>query len=200
MPEPDPAKIVAFASREALAQWLRVNHAGERELWVKIFKKKTGTRGIGWGDVVIEALCWGWIDSVKKSFDDEAYLQRITPRRPRSNWSKSNRDHAERLIADGRMQAPGLAQVRAAKTDGRWENAYAASEIEVPADFLAAVEREPNAKRCFEVLSKRHRYVIALGLTTAKRPATRQRRFDQFLHMLIRGEKPGDGAARDTAR
>jgi uncharacterized protein YdeI (YjbR/CyaY-like superfamily) len=190
MHEPDPAKIVAFASPEELGQWLRVNHARESELWVMMFKKKTGMPSVGWNDVVIETLCWGWIDGIKKSIDDEAYLQRITPRKPRSNWSKRNREHAKRLIDEGRMQEPGLVQVRAAKADGRWKNAYAASEMKVPADFLAAVERKPKAKQCFETLNKTDRYAIALGLTTAKRPKTRQRRFDKFLDRLIRGEKP----------
>ncbi len=190
MPEPNPEKIVAFASPEELGQWLSVNHACESELWVKTFKKKTGIPSVSWNDVVVESLCWGWIDGVKKSIDDEAYLQRITPRKPRSNWSKRNREHAERLIAEGRMQEPGLLQVRAAKADGRWKNAYAASEMKVPADFLAEVERNPKAKQFFETLNKTDRYAIALGLTTAKRPKTRQRRFDKFLDMLIRGEKP----------
>ena len=123
---------------------------------------------------------------IKKSIDGEAYFQRITPRKPRSTWSKRNREHAERLIAEGRMQEPGLVQVRAAKADGRWKNAYAASEMKVPADFLAAVERKPKAKQCFETLNRTNRYAIAYGLTTAKRPETRQRRFDKFLDMLIR--------------
>ena len=190
MPQRDPAKAVAFVSPEELGQWLRANHAREEELWIKIFKKHTGIPSIDWGQVVIEVLCWGWIDGLKKSIDDEAYLQRITPRRPRSSWSKRNREHAERLIRQGRMQEPGLAQVRAAKADGRWEKAYATSEMEVPADFLAAVQAEPKAKQFFDTLNKTGRFPIALGLTTAKRPETRQRRFDKFLDMLIRGERP----------
>jgi len=154
---------------------------------------KTGKPSVSWTEVVIETLCWGWIDGIKKSIDGEAYLQRITPRKPRSSWSKRNREHAERLIGEGRMQEPGRVQVRAAKADGRWKNAYAASEMKVPADFLAAVERKPKAKQCFETLNKANRYAIAYKLTTAKRPETRQRRFDEFLDMLIRGEKPDFG-------
>jgi len=193
MPEPNPAKIVAFASPEELGQWLRVNHASESELWVKIFKKKTGIPSVSWNDIVIETLCWGWIDGVKKSIDEAAYLQRITPRKPRSSWSKRNREYAERLIRDGRMEEPGLVQVRTAKADGRWKHAYVAGELKVPADFLAAVERKPKAKQCFVTWNKTNRYVIALELTTAKRPETRQRRFDKFMDMLIRGEKPDFG-------
>ena len=190
MPEPDPAKIVAFASPEELGQWLRVNHARESELWVMMFKKKTGMPSVGWNDVVIETLCWGWIDGIKKSIDDEAYLQRITPRTPRSNWSKRNREHAKRLIDEGRMQEPGLVQVRAAKADGRWKNAYTASEMKVPADFLAALESNPKAKQFFETLTKSSHYVIAYGLTSAKKPETRQRRFAKFINMLVREQKP----------
>jgi uncharacterized protein YdeI (YjbR/CyaY-like superfamily) len=193
MPEPDPEKIMTFATPNDLSRWLKMNHAIETELWVKIFKKKTGIPSVTWNDVVIEALCWGWIDGIKKSIDGEAYLQRITPRKPRSTWSKRNREHVERLIGEGRMQEPGLVHVRAAKADGRWKNAYAASEMKVPADFLAAVERKPKAKQCFETLNKTNRYAIAYGLTTAKRPETRKRRFDKFLDMLIRGEKPDFG-------
>ena len=196
MAEPDPAKIRSFASAEELGRWLEANHAAENELWVKVFKVKTGKPSVSWTEIVIESLCWGWIDGIKKSIDDEAYLQRITPRRPRSNWSKRNREHAERLVGEGRMREAGLVQIRAAKADGRWKNAYAASEMKVPADFLAAVQSKSKAKQCFETLNKSNRYAIAYGLTTAKRPETRQRRFDKFLDMLIRGEKPDFGFTR----
>jgi uncharacterized protein YdeI (YjbR/CyaY-like superfamily) len=190
MPEPDPARIMAFASSRDLGRWLEVNHAIESELWVKIFKKKTGIPSVTWDDVVIEMLCWGWIDGVKKSIDDEAYLQRVTPRKARSNWSKRNREHVERLISEGRITESGLVHVRAAKADGRWENAYAASEMEVPADFLAALESNPKAKHFFETLTKSSLYVIAYGLESAKKPETRQRRFAKFINMLVREKRP----------
>ena len=190
MPEPDPATIMTFESPIDFGQWLKVNHATETELWVKIFKKKTGIPSVTWDDVVVEVLCWGWIDGVKKSIDDQAYIQRVTPRKARSNWSKRNRDHAERLINEGRMMESGLVQVRAAKADGRWENAYTASEMKVPADFLDALESMPKAKQFFETLTKSSRYVIAHGLISAKKPETRQRRFAKFIDMLVRNEKP----------
>ena len=194
MPEPNPAKTMAFASPEDLSEWLKANHARESELWVKIFKKKSGVPTVSWNDVVIETLCWGWIDGVKKSLDDQAYLQRITPRKARSNWSKRNTEHVARLIAEGRMQESGMVHVRAAKADGRWENAYApASETKVPPDFLAALESRPEAKQFFQTLNKSSRYAITYGLTTAKKPETRQRRFDKFMDMLDRQEKPGFG-------
>ncbi|WP_372834216.1 YdeI family protein [Pontibacterium sp.] len=189
MPQSDPAKIMTFTSPKDLGQWLKVNHATETELWVKIFKIKTGIPSVTWDDVVVEALCWGWIDGVKKSIDDQAYLQRVTPRKARSNWSKRNRDHAERLISEGRMTESGLVQVRAAKADGRWENAYTASEMKVPADFLDALESRPKAKQFFETLTKSSRDVIAPGLIIAKKPETRRRRFEKFMDMLVNEEK-----------
>jgi len=191
MPEPDPAKIMTFATPNDLSRWLKVNHATETELWVKIFKKKTGIPSVTWNDVVIEALCWGWIDGIKKSFNDQAYYQRITPRKTQSKWSKRNREYAERLIGEGRMTNSGLVQIHAAKADGRWENAYTASEMKVPADFLAALESKPKAKQFFETLNKSSRYTIAYGLTSAKKPETRKQRFARFMDMLVCEEKPG---------
>ncbi len=193
MLKPDASKIMTFKSPKDLSKWLQANHANESELWVKIFKKRSGIPSVTWNEVVIEALCWGWIDGVKKSLDDQAYLQRITPRKIRSNWSKRNTEHVERLIIEGRMEEPGLMHVRAAKADGRWENAYAVSEMKVPADFLAALENRPKAKQFYETLTKSNRYAIAYGLKSAKKPETRQRRFNKFMDMLIREEKPGFG-------
>jgi uncharacterized protein YdeI (YjbR/CyaY-like superfamily) len=190
MPEPDPLRIMSFSTPKDLGEWIKVNHAIESELWVNIFKKNTGIQSVTWNDVVIEILCWGWIDGVKKSIDDQAYLQRITPRTARSNWSKRNTEHVERLINEDRMKEPGLVHVRAAKADGRWENAYVVSEMEVPADFIAALECKPNAKEFFETLNKSNRYAIAYGLISAKKPDTRIRRFAKFMNMLVHEEKP----------
>jgi len=190
MPEADPLKILPFATPKNLDQWLMENNSTESELWVKIYKKNTAIQSVTWNDVVIESLCWGWIDGVKKSIDDQAYLQRITPRKARSNWSKRNTEHVERLISEGRMKESGLVHVRAAKADGRWENAYVVSEMEVPADFLAELESKPNVKLFFETLNKSSRYVIAYGLTSAKKSETRQRRFEKFMNMLLNEEKP----------
>jgi len=167
-----------------------VNHATESELWVKIYKKNTGIQSITWNDIVIETLCWGWIDGVKKSIDDQAYLQRITPRKARSSWSKRNTELVERLISEDRMEEPGLVHVRAAKADGRWENAYVVSDMEVPADFLAALGNQPRAKQFFETLNKSSRYVIAYGLSSAKKPESRERRFEKYMSMLAHEEKP----------
>ena len=175
MPKPDTSKIVPFKSPKDLSLWLQANFFSESELWVKIFKKGSGVPSVTWNEVVIETLCWGWTDGVKKSLDDQAYLQRITPRRIRSSWSKRNTEHIERLIIEGRMEEPGLVHVRAAKADGRWENAYSVSEMRVPADFMAALDSRPKAKRFYETLTKSNRYAIAFGLESAKKPETRQK-------------------------
>lgn len=181
---------MSFAAPKDLGEWLKVNHATESELWVKIFKKNTGIQSVTWNDVVIEVLCWGWIDGVKKSIDSQAYLQRISPRTARSNWSKRNTEHVERLINESRMKEPGLVHVHAAKADGRWENAYVVSEITVPEDFITALENQPLAKQFFGTLNKSSRYVIAYGLISAKKIETRQKRFTKYMTMLTNEEKP----------
>jgi len=190
MPVPEPSRIMTFSTPEFLGQWLEENHAIESELWVKIYKKNTGINSVTWNDVVVEVLCWGWIDGIKKSIDEQAYLQRITPRKLRSNWSKRNTEHVERLISEGRMMKPGLVHVDAAKADGRWESAYVVSEMAVPTDFLAALEGDATAKQFYDTLNKSSRYVIAYGLTSAKKAETRQRRFTKYMNMLIQQEKP----------
>jgi len=190
MRNPDSEKIKSFASPNDLGCWLKSNHAIESELWIKIFKIKTGIVSVTWNDIVIEALCWGWIDGIKKSIDEQAYLQRITPRKARSNWSKRNRVHVERLVNEGKMTESGLVHVRAAKADGRWENAYSVSEIKVPADFIAALEQKPKAKQFYESLTKSSHYVIAHGLISAKKIETRQRRFAIYIDKLVNEEKP----------
>ncbi|MCY7294259.1 YdeI/OmpD-associated family protein [Alteromonas sp. a30] len=190
MPEMAPVKVMTFATPNDLGQWLQINHKTESELWIKVFKKNTGIVSVTWDDIVIEALCWGWIDGIKKAIDEQAYLQRITPRKAKSSWSKRNREHAQRLINDGRMMKAGFVHISAAKADGRWENAYSVSEMEVPQDFIVALESKPKAKAFYETLTKSNRYVIANGLLSAKKPETRQRRFEKFMDMLAREEKP----------
>ncbi len=191
---PDPKKIRPFKTPKSLHTWLRNNHDKKDELFVKIYKKHSGIRSVTWNDVVIEALCWGWIDGVKKSFDDDAYLQRITPRRPKSTWSLVNTRHVQRLIEEGRMQASGLVHVNAAKADGRWENAYAPpSEQSIPEDFLNALAQRPRANAFYKTLKKAHLSAIAYGLSIAKKQETRQRRFNKFMAMLERGEAPDFG-------
>ncbi|WP_336407732.1 YdeI/OmpD-associated family protein [Gallaecimonas kandeliae] len=186
----DDSLELAFDTPAAFSAWLAANHQTEAVLWLRIYKKGSGRRTISWEEAVIEALCWGWIDGQKQALDQHAYLQRFTQRRPGSPWSRRNKAHAERLMAEGRMQPPGLAQVQAAKADGRWDAAYAPpSEMQVPDDFLAALKSRPEAQAFFDTLNKHNRYAIAYRLQSAKKAETRQKRFEQFLAMLERGEK-----------
>lgn len=180
---------IAFAAPEQLEKWLKTHHASETELWVRIFKKGSQIPSVTWSDCVVVAIAWGWIDGHKKSLDDSSFLQRLTPRRPKSNWSKINCQHAERLISEGRMQPPGLALVEAAKKDGRWERAYAGSAgLVIPDDFLLALKKNRAAKKVFDGLDRRNLYAIYHRLQTAKRPETRQKRITDFVAKLARGE------------
>lgn len=136
-----------FETPEQLHAWLQAHHASKTELWVRIFKKATGQPSVTSDDCVVAVIAWGWIDGIRKSLDDTSFLQRLTPRRARSNWSQKNVQHAERLIAQGRMQAAGLAQVEAARNDGRWATAYGGSATMVmPEDFLAELKQDPAAR------------------------------------------------------
>lgn len=190
MPEPDETRIQTFETPAAFGAWLERHHAAEPEVWLKMYKKGSGRSTIRWQEAVVEALCWGWIDGIRKSLDDEAFLQRFTPRRRGSNWSRINREHVERLIREGRMQEAGLIHVRAAQADGRWEAAYApGSEMALPQDFLSALEERPQAKAFFETLNRQNLFAIFYRLQTAKRPETRQRRLEKILAMLTAGEK-----------
>lgn len=183
-------ETTSFASSKELDIWLSRHCASKSELWIKVYKKGSGTASVSWDDIVIECLRWGWIDGIKKSLDDDAYLQRITPRKPKSIWSKRNTEHVERLIGEGRMQEAGLVHVRAAKADGRWQSAYRASDVNVPDDFLQALENVPDAKAFYARLPKSSRAIIAHGLTSAKRPETRKKRFESYMNALTFGEKP----------
>lgn len=124
MPKIDPTQCISFETPEKLKQWLKENHSVKSELWIKIFKKGSQIPSVNWEEIVLEVLCWGWIDGIKKSIDEQAYMQRITPRKAKSIWSKRNTEHVERLIREGRMQESGMIHVQAAQSDGRWDNAY----------------------------------------------------------------------------
>jgi uncharacterized protein YdeI (YjbR/CyaY-like superfamily) len=170
-------EALSFESPEALAAWLKENHATSRELWVRIFKKSTKRPSVTWEDCVVAAIAWGWIDGQRRSLDDDSFLQRLTPRRARSNWSMKNRKHAERLIAEGVMEPSGLAQVTAAKADGRWDRAYAGSaDMVFPEDFRAALRAAPAAEARFATLRQSERFAIYYKVQDAKRADTRARR------------------------
>ena len=171
--------------------WLSLHHAGTAEVWLKLYRKGSGIPSIDWEQAVIEALCWGWIDGQKKSGDGTFWLQRFTPRRKGSGWSQKNCGHVERLIGDGRMAASGLAQVAAAKADGRWQAAYSGSKgAVVPDDFLAALAAASDpARTMFASLNRQNVFAIYIRVTTARRPETRAKRIADFVAMLARGEK-----------
>jgi uncharacterized protein YdeI (YjbR/CyaY-like superfamily) len=178
-----------FETHEQLYAWLQANHARETELWVRIYKKATGQPSVTWEDCVVAAICWGWIDAVRNSLDDTSFLQRLTPRRARSNWSQKNVQHAERLIAQGRMQAAGLAHVEAARSDGRWATAYAGSaNMVIPEDFLVALQQNPAAHAFYATLKRASQFAIYYRLQSAKRAETRQKRMAEMLAKLARGE------------
>lgn len=188
MSRPEPLHR-AFETPDLLEDWLKLNHATHTELWVRIFKKTSGTPSVTWGDCVVAALVWGWIDGQKKSLDEVSFLQRLTPRRAKSNWSKVNTEHVERLIAAGRMQPTGQAHVDAARQDGRWAAAYASSaQMVIPDDFLAALRQNLAALAFYETLNRANLYAIYHRLQTAKRPETRQKRLDQMLAQLASGK------------
>ncbi len=179
----------SFETPDHLETWLAANHETQRELWVRIFKKDSGTPSVTWNDCVVAAITWGWIDGQRKSLDEVSFLQRLTPRRPKSNWSKKNCEHAERLIAEARMQPPGLVHVHAARQDGRWERAYSGSaNMVIPEDFLEELRKNPDAERFFAVLDRRNLYAIYHRIQTAKRPETRSKRIAEMVAQLARGE------------
>lgn len=187
VPHPRP---MAFANPDEWGDWLEARHATTTEAWLRLAKKKTGIPSIDWEQAVEEALIWGWIDGTKKTESETHWLQRFTPRAPRSPWSEKNRATAERLIAGGWMQAPGLAEVKKAKADGRWDAAYAGSKTaELPEDFLAAVAASPKAGKTLAGYDAKNRYALYYRLTTAKRPETRAKRIADFVAMLERGER-----------
>jgi len=187
---PAELPILPFASQGDLADWLAENHNQSAGVWLKLAKKGTGVPSVTYGEAVEVALCYGWIDSQKKGLDESFWLQRFTPRKPKSIWSKVNREKVEQLIASGRMQAPGLAAVELAKQDGRWEAAYdSQSTIEPPEDLLAALDANPKAKAFFATLNSANSYAILFRLQTARKAETREKRLRQFVEMLERGEK-----------
>jgi len=185
----DELPILLFATPLNLEAWLEENHDGDG-FWLKIAKKGAPEPSVTYGEALELALCFGWIDSQKRGLDETHFLQRFTPRRPRGRWSRINRDKAEALIAAGAMRPGGLAEVEAAKADGRWEAAYeGASTAKVPADLQAELDANPAAREFFATLDGSNRYAILYRLDEAKKPETRERRLRKFVAMLERGEK-----------
>lgn len=182
--------VILFEQPQDWADWLDQHHETSAGVWLRLAKKASGQQSISYDEAVEVALCYGWIDSQSKRHDDQWWLQRFTPRGPKSIWSKVNREKVERLIAGGHMKPAGLRAVEAAKQDGRWAAAYdSPSTASVPADFQAELDKNPAAKDFFATLDSRNRYAILHRLQTAKKAETRARRIQQFIDMLANKEK-----------
>jgi len=185
----DELPTIAFADAAAWEAWLEAEHARADGAWLKIAKRGAGVASVTHAEALDVALCFGWIDGTRRALDDTHFLQRFTPRRRGSRWSRINTEKATALIAAGRMRPAGLAEVEAAKEDGRWEAAYAGQRTAtVPDDLEAALAANPAAAAAFATLDSRNRYAILYRLQDAKRPETRARRLERFVAMLARGE------------
>ena len=189
---PDPNRIRVFATLRAFETWMKANHARTDEIWVQIHKKASGLRSITAAEALDVALCWGWIDGIRKGLDDRSFLQRYTPRRARSRWSQVNRDHVARLTAEGRMTPHGQRQVDAAKADGRWDAAYAPirqiSAASLPPDLQTAIDANPRARRTFETLDRTNLFAIVFRTSAMKTPEGRARKIAALVATLARGE------------
>jgi uncharacterized protein YdeI (YjbR/CyaY-like superfamily) len=183
-------KTFSFESSSAFRTWLEKNHNQSDGIWLRIFKKTSGKISITYPEALDQALCHGWIDGQKQKYDEQSWLQKFTPRRARSGWSKMNTNHVERLTKAGLMRPAGLKAVEAAKADGRWHSAYHSQKnASVPEDFLKLLAQNKKAKAFFESLNRANLYSITYRLQTAKKPETRARRMQIILEMMDRGEK-----------
>jgi len=189
---PDPKKIKSFKTEDAFEQWMRKNHGKETEIWLRIYKKASGVPSVDNVQALDVVLCWGWIDGVRKAFDADSYLQRYTPRRPKSVWSQINRDHVARLTKAGRMTPHGQKQVDLAKADGRWDAAYApirsASAASIPDDLKAAIDASPRAKKTFAALGKMNLFALTYRTNKMKTPDGRARKIEELVKMLAQGK------------
>lgn len=182
--------ITPFATRKKWDEWLAKQHDKSAGVWLKLAKRGSGIPSVTYEQALDVALCYGWIDGQKKGFDDKYWLQKFTPRGPKSIWSKINTEKAERLIASGEMKPAGLKAVEAARQDGRWDAAYSSQKnISIPEDFQAALDQNSKAKAFFATLNSVNRYAILFRIQTAKKAETRTKRIQQFVEMLERNEK-----------
>lgn len=181
--------IVSFPNRAAWATWLAEHHADSKGVWLKLARKGSGIESLTAAEALRAALCYGWIDGQAAPVDQQYWLQRYTPRTARSKWSQKNRAAALELIESGEMQSAGLAEVRAAQADGRWDAAYASPRnITVPEDLQQALDANPAASQRFKEIDSRNRYAVLYRIQDAKKPETRQRRIEKYVAMLARGE------------
>ncbi len=183
----DPGKVREFKDAESFYRWLGRHHDKEDEIWIKIHKVGSGLKSITPREAIDVVLCFGWIDGIRKGFDERSYLQRYTPRRKKSIWSRVNVENVARLIKEGRMTAHGLREVEAAKSDGRWDRAYS-MDMEIPGDLKAAIDAEPKAKAMLAKLSAQNRFALAFRVHSMKTEAGRKKKIAMFVEMLKRGE------------
>ncbi len=189
-PNKKELKTLSFKTPKAFEKWLGKNHNKVDGIWLKFFKKDSREKTITYAEALDEALCYGWIDGQANKYDEVSWIQKFTPRRSKSIWSKRNTTYIERLTEAGKMKPSGLAEVERAKADGRWEKAYdKPSDMKVPVDFIKKLLRNKKAKTFFESLNKANKYAIAWRLQTAKKPETREKRMKMIIEMLSKGEK-----------
>jgi len=185
----DPSRVHAFPDQAAFGVWLKANHELEPEVWIRIYKKASGLASITPVEAIDVALCWGWIDAIRKSYDAVSFLQRYTPRKGKSIWSQINRDNVARLVAEGRMTEHGIKHVEAAKADGRWDAAYGTSRTMVtPEDLMDAIRADPSALLTYETLSAQNRFALGFRIGNLKTAAGREKKIKTFVEMLARGE------------
>jgi len=182
--------ILLFERQDDWAAWLDEHHASSAGVWLRLAKKTSDLQSLSYAEALDVALCYGWIDGQKNSYDESSWLQKFTPRGARSIWSKINREKAQQLIESGKMKPAGLKAIESAKNDGRWDGAYdSQSRATVPSDFQAALDGNPEASAFFATLNSVNRYAILFRIETAKKPETRAKRIQEFIRMLERHEK-----------
>jgi uncharacterized protein YdeI (YjbR/CyaY-like superfamily) len=184
----DPNKVREFPTEASFYKWLGKHHDKENEVWIKIHKVGSGLKSITPKEAIDVILCWGWIDGIRKGFDDKSFLQRYTPRGAKSVWSQINVDNVARLIKEERMTAHGLKQVEAAKQDGRWDRAYRTKGSKIPDDLQAAIDAEPKAKAMLATLTAQNRFALVFRTENMKTEAGRKKKVETFVQMLKRGE------------
>ena len=185
----DLDKVREFKDSQSFYKWLGKHHSKENELWIKIHKVDSGLKSITPKEAIDVTLCWGWIDAVRKPFDDKSYLQRYTPRGKKSTWSQINVDNVARLIKESRMTEHGIEEVEAAKSDGRWDCAYkSGKDMKIPDDLQTAIDAEPKVKGMLEKLSAQNRFALAFRIHNMKTEAGRKKKIETFIEMLKRGE------------
>ncbi len=185
----DPSKVLEFATAGDFYDWLSKHHDTEEEVWIKMHKVGSGLKSINWAQAVDAALCWGWIDGIRKGFDDKSFLQRYTPRGRKSMWSQINVNNVARLIVEGRMTEHGLLHVEAAKADGRWDRAYpSGKDMKIADDLQAAINASPKAREMLAKLNEQNRFSLASRMHNTKTEAGRKKKIETYVAMLERGE------------